>query len=167
VIIECTRIFEETVGEGFFIRVGDDMAGFLSLEDFREFALPYNRQIFKKFPHNSLFHCDADTHQLLDAIPELGAKIFNPGPPETCDIGDAKMKIGDTICLMGNIAPYDVIASGNPEDIESAVRACIQKAGKGGGYIFAPGGVIPRGTPPRNIDILINAVEKYGKYPIK
>lgn len=167
VIIDCTKVFEETIGEGYFVRVGDDMAGFLSMEKFREFALPYLQEVFKEFPKNSLFHCDADTGQFLEAIPELGAKLFNPGPPETCDIGEAKKKIGDKICIMGNIAPYDVINRGTPAEIENAVRTCIQKAGEGGGFIVAPGGVISRGTSPENIDTLIRAVEKYGKYPLK
>lgn len=167
-IIEYLKEVENVVGEGFRVIIGDDMSGFLSKKEFETFALPYNKQIYGSFKYNPLnfFHCDSDTHQLVEIIPELGAGIFNMGPPETCGIGQAKGKVGKRICLMGNVAPYDVLAVKTPLEVAKACAEIIGEAGEGGGYILSTGGLIGRGTPLENVDALISAAEKYGQYPL-
>jgi uroporphyrinogen decarboxylase len=55
---------------------------------------------------------------------------------------------------------------GNPEKIDEACKNAIKKAAHRGGYILAPSGGFIVNTPPENIDAMIKAAEKYGKYPI-
>ena len=80
------------------------------------------------------------------------------------DIGEAKRRIGDRVTLMGNIAPLTVLRNGTPKDVTEACRAIIEKAAPGGGFILAAGGYIDEGTPTENIDAMIKAAEKYGRY---
>lgn len=167
-IMEYLKEVEKVVGEGFRVIIGDDMSGFLSRKEFEAFALPYNKQIYGSFKRNplSFFHCDSDTRQLLELIPELGAAIFNMGPPETCKISEAKAKIGKKVCLMGNVAPYDVLTVKTPSDVKRSCGEAIGQAGEGGGYILSTGGLIGRGTPVENVDALTSAAAEYGKYPL-
>jgi len=85
-------------------------------------------------------------------------------PPETCNLAVAKRKIGNKICLMGNVAPFDVLRQKTPAEVEIACKECFEKAAAGGGYILSSGGVFNRGTPPENIDTMIASAEKYSKY---
>jgi uroporphyrinogen decarboxylase len=163
--IEWCKILQDCLGENFRVLCCDDVAGFFSLKMFEEFALPYNKRLFELFKHPlNLYHNDADTQQLLDGISKLGAKIFHMGPPETCNLAVAKRKIGNKICLMGNVAPFDVLRQKTPAEVEIACKECFEEAAAGGGYILSSGGVLNRGTPPENIDTMIASAEKYGKY---
>ncbi len=167
-VIEILKLLEDLIGkEDFHYVVCDDISGFLSLKHFEEFALPYLQKVFKKFDHPlNMFHNDADTQQLLDAIPKTGAHCFNFGPPETCDLKIAKEKIGDKICLVGNIPPYEVLQTRTPSEVEQYCKEQIEIAGRGGGYVLSPGGVVNRGTSNENIFAMIRAAEKHGKYPL-
>lgn len=40
----------------------------------------------------------------------------------------------------------------------------MDKAGPGGGFVLAPGGEISGDTPLRNIEAMIEAVIRWGKY---
>ena len=80
------------------------------------------------------------------------------------DIADVKNRVGDKICLMGNIPPLEVLARGDPETVFEASRQCIMKAKNDFGYILSAGGGVPSAVPFENIDAMVRAVKKYGKY---
>jgi len=53
------------------------------------------------------------------------------------------------------------------QEVENVCKECIKKAAEGGGFILSPGGVLPKGSKPENIEAIFRTVEKYGRYPIK
>jgi len=165
VIIECARVIKDHAPSETHIGVYDDISGFLNERLFREFSLPYLQRIYRKFPHPlNLYHNDADTTQLIEAIAETGAKVFNPGDPNTFDLAYAKKKVSDKICIAGNVAPYDVLVKGSPKDVEAEVIRCLKEGAEGGGFILSTGGIAS--GPKENIHAMIEAGKKYGKYPI-
>jgi len=107
------------------------------------------------------------TSQLLQLLPETGMKIFHMGSSRTVSLRTAKKEIGDRVCLMGNVDPLKTLTFGTPGDVERECREAIKEGAPGGGFILAPGGVVGRGMPAENVKILIEAAEKYGKYPIR
>lgn len=151
--------------------VSEDAIGLISSEHFKEFALPYLRRIFATFPYAiGIFHCDANTSHLLDDIPEIGMDVFNFGPE--VDIKKIKRKIGNKVCLLGNIPPIDItnispsdtLLKGTPQDIDRISRYQIERGKPNGGYILTTGSGMARGTPEENIEIMIKVAEKYGQY---
>ncbi len=95
--------------------------------------------------------------------------VFNFGPE--VDIEKIKSKIGNKVCLLGNIPPIDIanifssdtLLKGTPEDIDRISRHQIEAGKPNGGYILTTGSGMDRGTPEENIEIMIRAAEKYGK----
>ena len=151
--------------------IADDSSGLMSLQHFREFVLPYMKKIFATFPYAiGIFHCDSNTSHLLDSIPEIGMDIFNFGPE--INIEKIKSKIGDRVCLLGNMSPINIgetppsntLQKGTVEDIDRTCKQIIETGKPGGGYILTTGSGMARETPAKNIEAMIKAAEKYGKY---
>ena len=158
------KAIQKAVGPENFKRIllWDDLASFVSLEQFREFVLPLYEEIFGTFPQcERWYHNDADATYILEGLADAGIQVFHYG--YEVDPAYAKEKIGDRVCLMGNVPPLGVLRNGTPEDVEAAVKDIIAKSGKGGGLIIAAGGYLDEGTPAENVDAMIRACEKYGK----
>jgi uroporphyrinogen decarboxylase len=65
--------------------------------------------------------------------------------------------------VIGNVAT-DLFLTGTKEEIEQAVKECIDIGAKGGAYILAPGCGIPPDTPAEKIHAFMEARKKYGSY---
>ncbi len=162
-IIRYLKAQEEIGGKFHRFMVADDSIGFISKRHFVEFSMPYIRRIFDAFPYAiKILHCDANTTHLLDVITDTGMDVFNFD--SNMDIALVKQKIGDRICLLGNISPLKVLLEGTPEEVDAECRRLIEHGKPGGGYILTAGSGTARGTPPENIDAMIRACEKYGRY---
>ena len=158
------KAMQKAVGPENFKRIllWDDLASFVSLKQFREFVLPLYEEIFGTFPQcERWYHNDADATYILEGLADAGIQVFHYG--YEVDPAYAKEKIGDRVCLMGNVPPLGVLRNGTPKDVEAAVKEIIAKSGKGGGLIIAAGGYLDEGTPAENVDAMIRACEKYGK----
>ena len=144
------------------ILINDDLASFVSLEQFREFILPTYQQVYNSFPGcERWYHNDGNTTAILEGIAEAGIQCFHFG--YQVDPVFIKEKIGDRVCLMGSIPPLQILREGTPEDVDEAVKAVIQMIGKSGGLIVSAGGYLSEGTPLVNLEAMIRACEKYGK----
>jgi MtaA/CmuA family methyltransferase len=140
----------------------DDLSGFVNLELFRKWVVPIYKEIYSAFPEcQRWYHNDSDATPVLEAIAEAGIQIFHYG--YQVDANYAKETIGDRVCLMGNMAPLEILRNGSPEDVDKAVQETIRKSGYKGGLVVAAGGYIDEGTPLENIHAMISACQKYGK----
>ncbi len=141
----------------------DDISGLLSPDLFKEFFIPYTARIFEVHSDAlTIYHCDSDMHNLTGFAPETGGKAFHMGFMH--DMAELKRTIGDRMCLIGNVPPVAVLMRETPERVLEESRRCIEGAAAGGAFALSSGGVIDRGTPPENIDALVEASEKFGKY---
>jgi len=95
----------------------------------------------------------------LDAINPLEIP-----PMGDCDLGEIKRLYGDGLALMGNVHTTEVMLRGTPDDVEAAVKQCIEDAALSGGYILSTGDQCGRDTPPENIRRFVEAGLKYGQY---
>jgi len=83
------------------------------------------------------------------------------------DIGDAKAKFGDKVCLMGNVCCAFSLVTGTVEEVRQETKEVIRKAGKGGGLICMSSNSIHSGVKPENYVAMIKAIREYGKYPLE
>jgi uroporphyrinogen decarboxylase len=68
--------------------------------------------------------------------------------------------------VIGNIHPIDVMLHGTPSDVEEAAIELFKKCGPGGRYVLSTGCAIPTATSIENVQAMVAAANKYGKYPI-
>ena len=106
VIIDWLKAQHAAMGdtvEGIFIL--DDIVGFINEEHYKEFAHPYLKRICDAFPNDwvKLYHNDAEVDACLDHLPDAGFNCLNWGKQK--DIREVKRRVGDRMCLMGNVNP--------------------------------------------------------------
>ena len=105
------KVMGDTV-EGIFIL--DDIVGFINEEHYMEFAHPYLKRICDAFPKDwvKIYHNDAEIDACLDHLPDCGFHVLNWG--KQTDITEVKQRVGDRMCLMGNVNPLEVGVRGTP-----------------------------------------------------
>jgi uroporphyrinogen decarboxylase len=83
---------------------------------------------------------------------------------DSVDMGEAKQAAGHRVALIGNVVPAHLLKD-TPEQIDAEARIVCEKAmGSPRGFSLASGCEVPIDTPPANIDALINAARKYGRF---
>ena len=114
-----------------------------------------------------LKHTDGNIWSIFDLIVETGVDGVHPiDPLAGMDLGEAKTKYGDKVCLMGNVDCGNLLSWGTKEEVREAVKECIRKAGKGGGYICMSSNTIHGAVNPENYVEMVKAIRQYGKYPL-
>jgi len=144
--------------------------------DFEEFVVEYDTlliDLIHSYPDRwVIVHSHGRVNRFLERFAALGLdglNVLEPPPIGDVILAEAKRRIGDRVCLIGNIQ-YDDLARGTPEQIEALVRDAIQQAGPGGGFILPPcASPYERPLPPRAAANFIHYLKmgrKYGGYPL-
>ena len=90
-----------------------------------------------------LYHNDAEVDACLDHLPDAGFNVLNWGKQK--DIREVKRRVGDRMCLMGNVNPLEIGVRGTPEEVREATLDVLEGA-DGEGIILSVGG----GDQPRH-----------------
>ncbi len=160
-IIDWLKAQHKAMGntvEGIFIL--DDIVGFINEEHYQEFAHPYLKKICDAFPKDwvKIYHNDAEIGACLDHLPDCGFNVLNWG--KQTDIAEVKERVGDRMCLMGNVNPLEIGVRGTPAEVRDATLEVLEKSG-GEGIILSVGGGTSPGMPRENIRAMIRALEEY------
>jgi uroporphyrinogen-III decarboxylase len=135
----------------------DDLIGFLGENDFREFVVPYFRRISGAMEGRvRVLHNDC--HGLITArhFTEMGFNTFNFSFEHS--LGQMREAAGDSVVLLGNVPPRDVLAHGNPDDVHRSARETIGSIDDPRRLILSAGGGTPPGVSSENLDALCAAV---------
>jgi uroporphyrinogen decarboxylase len=151
------KIMGNTV-EGIFVL--DDIVGFVNEEHYKEFAHPYLKKICDAFPKEwiKIYHNDADINACLEHLPDCGFNVLNWG--KQTDISEVKSRLGNRMCLMGNVNPLEIGVRGTPEEVYNAAMDVLEKSG-GEGIILSVGGGTSPGMPRENILAMQKALDEY------
>lgn len=113
-----------------------------------------------------IFHSDGDITSLLDFIVESGFDALHCLEPPYVDLDLVKNKVGDKLCLLGNIDTSHILVDGTKKEVEDAVKYAIKKLGPGGGFILSPSNSHPAMSYQR-IKWMVEATKKFGEYPLR
>jgi uroporphyrinogen decarboxylase len=147
-----------------------NLGPFLSPEDTQRFIMPNNRKIIQYAKSKGLpclRHSDGNIWKLFDMLIDVGFDAIHPiDPTAGMDLGEAKAKYGDKVCLMGNVDCTYIMTWGTTDEVREDVKRCIRQAAKGGGYICTTSNSVHSATKPENYVAMVEAIKEYGKYPI-
>ena len=133
-----------------------------------QYVLPYMQKLTEEVHDwgcKIIFHSDGDITSLLDFVVECGYDGLHCLEPPYVDLDLVKKKVGDKLCLLGNIDTSHILVNGTKNEVEDAVKYAIKKLGPGGGYILSPSNSHPAMSYQR-IKWMIEATKKFGKYPL-
>ncbi|MHA1490251.1 MAG: uroporphyrinogen decarboxylase family protein [Promethearchaeota archaeon] len=154
----------------YFDDLGYKGQSIFSLKSFREFILPYYKQIYQACKKNGIFivqHSCGYIDKLLPDMVDAGLNCIQALEPAAgVDLAHLKETLGERLSFMGGMDSSRVLNFGTPKDVEEEVKRCIKAAAHGGGYFAGPSHNILN-VPWENILAFRAAIEKYRKYPLK
>jgi uroporphyrinogen decarboxylase len=136
----------------------------ISPQFFQEFAVPYLKKITRNVNSPAfLLHVCGESQNIVKLVSKISnILIFSV---DQIDLRAAKEQIGKKfLILLGNVST-GIMRRGNPAEIEAAAKVCLEEAANGGKFILSTGCDIAPGTPPKNIETLIQVGKKFGKFP--
>jgi uroporphyrinogen decarboxylase len=139
----------------------------ISPDQFREFLKPYYAELVA-FVHKKglpIFkHTDGNHWKIMEDLLDTGIDGIHPIQPQCMDLAEVKNKIGDRICLMGNIDCMETLVSKSVDEVAEEVKKAIEIAAPGGGYILSSSNTIHPGVKAENYVAMVEAAHKYGVY---
>ncbi|MGQ9514753.1 MAG: uroporphyrinogen decarboxylase family protein, partial [Thermoproteota archaeon] len=141
--------------------------GYLNNRMFQDYVLPDLRSVTKRaeFPI-ILFLSGGPCDRFVKKVRDSGVECLEGlEPPPTGDIilSDVKKRIGDDVCLKGNL-DTTMLETGSPSKVEEKVKECIDAASFSGGYILSAVDQPTPRTPVENMIALVKAGRRFGKY---
>ncbi len=135
----------------------DDIVGFVGDEEFKEFGLPYLKELYDVDMPVKFFHNDADCTMSVKYYPEIGINFYNPGIHMT--VNDLKEVTENKITILGSVPPRDILASGTPEIVAKEVKELIGGLKNKSRLVLSCAGGMPPNVSTENIQALINAAK--------
>lgn len=144
------------------VMIFDTWGGVLTGRDYQQFSLNYMHKIVdglqrenegRRVPVTLFTKGGA---QWLEAMAETGCDAL--GLDWTCDIEDARRRVGHKVALQGNMDPSMLYAPA--ARIEEEVSTILAGYGKGEGHVFNLGHGIHLDVPPENAGIFVEAVHR-------
>jgi len=143
------------------IGLGDAVASLISVDMYREFALPYEQRIFEAVHRKgglARLHICGNTNRIIPDMLASGADIIDLD--YMVDLGKAAALYEGRAALCGNFNPVTVMLQGTPAEVEQAVLTC---AGLGGSRWFCGAGCeIPDETPVENLQMQARTLQAIG-----
>ncbi|AOV98284.1 uroporphyrinogen decarboxylase [Edwardsiella hoshinae] len=144
------------------VMIFDTWGGVLTGRDYREFSLRYMHQIVDGLQRESegrrvpvtLFTKGGGAW--LEVMAETGCDAL--GLDWTCDIADARRRVGDRVALQGNMDPSMLYAPA--ARIEQEVADILAGFGQGEGHVFNLGHGIHQDVPPEQAGVFVEAVHR-------
>ncbi len=145
--------------------------GFISTDFYKEFVLPYEREIItairKQGKHAYIHTCGSidDRLELMWQSGASGLECLDPVPVGNVDLEDAFRRIGDRMFIKGNIDSVNTLLAGDDEKAEKDVKKIIE-IGKttGKGFILSTACSIAPLVSKERILMLSEMISKYGTY---
>ena len=160
------------------IKIGDDLGTqeslMISPKMYREMVKPFHADLiaYTKERTNAkvFFHTDGDVFDLIPDFIEIGVDILNPiqtSAGRMSDLDRLKNEYGEKIVFCGAIDTHTVLPEGSPDEVQQEVKRVINALGPGGGYMLGAVHTIMNDVPAENVLAMVDAVEKFGHYPLK
>jgi uroporphyrinogen decarboxylase len=145
------------------VQLFDSWVGCLSLQDYREYVLPYSRRIMKDLEGTGVprIHFGTGTSNFLGEMKEAGGDVFSIDWRIPIDV--AWQRLGTDVAIQGNLDPTVLMA--DQSLIESQAAAILKRVGGRNGHIFNLGhGMLPE-VPTEKVVELVKFVHESTKRP--
>jgi uroporphyrinogen decarboxylase len=143
----------------------DTWGGVLSPRDYRAFSLEYMDRIVRGLTREHegrrvpVILFTKNGGQWLEAMAATGCDAL--GIDWTTDLGDARMRVGNSVALQGNMDPSVLYAS--PERIRHEVGVVLESYGNGRGHVFNLGHGIHQHADPERVAVVVDAVHELSR----
>ncbi len=162
---EWIKVWITTVREtGIGIGMGEASAScsVISPRLYKTFIKPYHEEIFNYFKERKLYislHICGYIDPIMEDVLSTGVGMISIDSPSSLR-KMVELSRGKVV-VMGNV-PTALFAEGTKEEMEAAVKECIDTAASASRYILCSGCEIPLTSREENIRYFMEATNKYG-----
>ena len=135
---------------------------------FEKYLLPRYQEVsdtIHEWGGKYILHTDGDVTNLLDFIVDSGFDALQCLEPPLVDPYLIKKKIGNKLCLSGNIDTRHILVKASKSEVEQAVKDAIKAMGHGGDFMISPSNFHPEMSVER-LKWMIDATKRFGTYPL-
>lgn len=136
------------------IQLFDSWVGCLSPGDYKQFVLPFTREIFASVGSVPRIHFCADSSALLEEFHRSGPEVLSVD--WRIPIDDVWRRCHGDTSVQGNLDPAVALAGGT--EMENRVADILDRARGRMGHIFSLGHGVLRDTDPENLRRIVNIV---------
>ena len=134
---------------------------------YRQFILPYEAEVVSYLAQNkkmATFHICGFIDPIIADVVATGVPALSvDGPSSLAKAVEATDNKRKSV-IIGNV-PTTLFEMGTRDEMFAAVKACLDIAVAGSGYILAPGCEIPPTSPVENVRWFMEAARELGRYP--
>ena len=140
---------------------------FLSPAMFDEFVTPYLSRLIAGYRNMGFYvikHTDGNIMPILDSL--VGASphaLHSLDPQGGVDIAQVKRRVGDRICLIGNVN-CALLQTGSEEEVIESCRYAFRYGMPDGGYVFGTSNCIYTGMPLERYELMLDVWREEGNY---
>ncbi|WP_115707957.1 uroporphyrinogen decarboxylase [Legionella sainthelensi] len=142
----------------------DTWGGILTPENYQNFSLHYMQQIVQQIKNHTpdvpVILFTKGGGQWLEKMLITGCDAL--GVDWTCDLSEARRRVGDKVALQGNLDPSVLLSS--KQCIHEQVKKVLASFGHGSGHVFNLGHGITPDVPPEHVAAMIEAVHEYSPH---
>lgn len=141
---------------------------FLSPAMFNEFVAPYLTELvagYRALGFYVIKHTDGNILPILDALVAARPHALHSLDPQgKVDLAEVKRRVGDQLCLIGNVN-CSLLQTGTDAQVEADVRRALREGMPGGGYIFGTSNCIYTGMNLDRYEMMLDIWRREGNYP--
>ena len=147
--------------------IADNKGMYFSPEQLDRYFMPYLRQWcdeVHKMDMKTILHSDGDLSQALDKLADTELDALQAiDPVAGMDIVEVKQKVGDKLCLCGNIN-LSLLLSGPIEAIRDEVKRVCLGCKASGGFVLGATNAVFEEIPLSHYQAMLEAGREFGKY---
>ena len=169
------RLFEVYAKIGYDIcfngdDIGTQKSTIMGISSYREFYKPNHKKLLdsiKSVNQNAAaaFHCCGYMHTIVPEWIDIGVDMVHSVQPEANDLKYLKSAFGDKMVFWGALGLQSEMYYLSPEEMDGAMRECINIMAPGGGFIAATSNYVTGEVALEKIKLMYGALKKYGVYP--
>jgi len=140
---------------------------FFSPRMFARLVSPFSKRLVEEIHKGGAFavqHSDGNLLGVLDQMLEWGLDgLHSLDPLAGMDIKVIREKVGDRLCLFGNV-DCSKVHTGTHAEIEESARYCLENGPLDGtGYVYTSSNCIFEGIPPENYRFMLSIRDAWAK----
>jgi uroporphyrinogen decarboxylase len=141
---------------------------FFSPDWFDAFVTPFLADLIRGYRQQGWYvikHTDGNIMPILDRL-LLGEPhaLHSLDPQGGVDIAEVKRRVGDRVCLIGNVN-CGLLDTGTEEECVASARYALEHGMPGGRYIFSTSNCVYTGMSLQRYELILEVWRRKGNYP--
>ena len=140
---------------------------FLPPDWFDAFVTPYLKRLiqgYRQQGHYTVKHTDGNIMPILDQLADAGPHALHSLDPQgSVDLAEVKRRVGDRLCLIGNVN-CGLLDSGTDEECVESARYALEHGMPGGGYVFSTSNCVYTGMQLSRYELILDVWRREGNY---